>query len=328
MTTSQATTDTGTTRPADQVTDDVLDNTGTESLLTGQEGEETGTDSEVESAMLAGWTRARTSRSNPDVTDVEAKTGKEHGQGDDIDDGAASQGIQQPASTTEDDPDVPGMGMKASELKAQLARLDALEKSTSSTAGHLGHLKQMVQQAGKGKAITKESLSKVREEFGDDYAEALAADLTAAGIGGGASIDDETLGRIVSERVTAEREALEQTFERKLVRQRHPDAADYFKDGKHNGEFIAFVGTLPKERQDELANTWDSEIINAALDEFKTGKAKVEDEKTKQTRRIERSVAPTAARGATVTPAAQDPLEAGWNNVRGRAKGVRAGARA
>ncbi len=297
---------------------------GTESLLTGQEGDADLDPTEVEDAMLAGFNRA--SGKKPETNDEPEVRADKKPVANNGDDGR--QPDDQQRTNPADDPDMPGMGMKASQLKASLARLDALEKSTASTAGHLGHLKQLVQQAGKGKAITKESLTKVREEFGDDYAEALAADLTAAGIGGGASVDDETLGRIVSERVAAERDTLSQTFEKKLVRQRHSDAADYFQGGKHNAEFLGFVGTLPKERQEELANTWDSEVINPVLDQFKAHKAKVANDQTKQTRRMERSVTPTASRGSPVAQPSEDPIVAGWNNVRGRGRGNVRGARA
>lgn len=302
----------------------------TESLLTDQEGDEAVDSADVEAAMLQGFARATGAKpedksTTTDDTDPSKATADKQGTETPGDKGATTTQQQQTADL--DDPEVPGLGMKASQVKAQLARLDALEKSASSTAGHLGHLKQLVQQAGKGKPITAESLKKVSEEFGAEYAQALAEDLNAAGIGGGAAVDEETLSRIVTERVSAERESLTQDFEKKLVRQRHPDAADYFAGGKHNAEFGAFIGTLPKERQEELANTWDSGVINTALDEFKAHKQKVANEQTKQQRRIERGVTPTASRGSPATQPVADPIEAGWNNVRGRGRGNAMGAR-
>jgi hypothetical protein len=295
--------------------------TVTESLLTGQEGDEPVDSAEAEAAMLAGFNRVSGKR--PEANDdTPIDTGKKRGDGEGDDAPLDTQRAQQTAAPPADDPEVPGMGMKASELKAQLARLDALEKSTSSTAGHLGHLKQLVQQAGKGKTITAESLKKVSEEFGAEYAQALAEDLNAAGIGGGASVDEETLSRIVGEQVSAQRESMTKEVEQRLVRARHADAADYFQGGKHNADFAAFIGTLPAPRQAELADTWDSGVINQALDEFKTHKAKVATDQTKQTRRMERGVTPTAARGATVSQPSVDPIEAGWNNVRGRSRGA------
>jgi hypothetical protein len=291
----------------------------TESLLTGQEGEDALDSTEVEAAMLQGFNRATGTK--PEDDDTAPSTAKADKQ-----DVVTGEQQQEPPAEL-DDPEIPGLGLKASEVKASLARLTTLEKTVASANGHIGHLKQMIGQAGKGKAITMESLSKVREEFGDEYASALAADLTAAGIGGGAAVDEETLGAIVNERVAAVRESMEQSMETRLVRARHKDAPDYFAGGKHNAEFAAFIGTLPKERQEELANTWDSSVINDALDSFKAHKAKVVNEQTKQQRRLERSVTPTASRGTPVAQPAGDPIEAGWNNVRGRGRGNAMGAR-
>lgn len=295
--------------------------TSTESLLTEQDGDDALDSTEVEQAMLAGFSRATGRQSETDETEIRPSNEKQGGgeearlqQGDDTD-------------TGKDDPEVPGLGMKASEVKARLGKLDTLEKTLATANGHIGHLKQQIQNAGKGKAITAESLKKVTEEFGAEYAQALAEDLSAAGIGGGSTVDEETLGRIVSERVATIRDELSQSTERKLVRQRHPDAADYFAEGKSHAEFMSFVGSLPKDRQDELASTWDSEIINRALDEFKAHKQKVESEQTKQNRRLERGAAPTASRGAAVTAPTVDPIEAGWNSVKGRGRGNQMGAR-
>lgn len=297
----------------------------TETLFTDQEGDEAVDSTEVEDAMLAGFARAsgKEAPKSEERTDTDAgkQTANEGGENQD------GERQQQQQQTPPEDPEVPGLGMKASEVKAQLAQLAQLQKTVASANGHIGHLKQLIGQMGKGKQITADSLSKVREEFGAEYAEALAADLNAAGIGGGSAVDEETLSRIVSERVAVERESMSQDVERRLVRSRHPDAADYFHGGKHNAEFIAFVQTLPAERQQELADTWDSGVINTALDEFKTHKQKVANEQTKQQRRLERGVAPTAARGAPAAQPSGDPLEAGWNNVRGRGRGNSMGAR-
>lgn len=324
---------TATEQPTDTTTgqpggEELEQRTSTESLLTDQDGDEAVDSTEVEEAMLAGFSRAtgrqpETGSDNDDAGPSNIKQGNGEGDGTE-----ATQGRQPDAAEgAQDDPEVPGLGMKASEVKARLGKLDTLEKTLATANGHIGHLKQQIQNAGKGKAITAESLKKVTEEFGAEYAQALAEDLTAAGIGGGSTVDEETLGRIVGERVATIREELSQSTERKLVRQRHPDAADYFAEGKSHAQFMSFVGALPKDRQDELASTWDSEIINRALDEFKAHKQKVESEQTKQNRRLERGAAPTASRGAAVTAPTVDPIEAGWNSVRGRGRGNQMGAR-
>jgi hypothetical protein len=259
--------------PAEEVLEE--DRVSTESLLSGQEGEEAATDEEAEAAMLAGYQRANTKHSDNDVTDVVVKeTTNEGGEGADTVQGGGK------AAADLDDPEVPGLGMKASEVRASLGRLDALEKSTASTAGHLGHLKQLVTSAGKGKAITKEQLAGVREEFGDEFAEVFARDLTAAGFGAGASIDPEVISGLVQEQTTKAVEAVTQKLEKQAVKRVHPDAEDHFTGGKKNEAFIGFIQTLPAERQAELADTWDSEVITRALDEFKAHEKKVTSQQT------------------------------------------------
>jgi hypothetical protein len=312
----------------------------TESLLTGQDGDEAVDDAEVEEAMLAGFSRVNGQKDRAtkpgDDEDAARGAGEEKpaaAQADTAQPGEGGQptpGASQPnAQPTEgDDPEVPGLGMKASEVKAQFAQIAAMNKARASANGHIGNLKQQLASAGKAKTITKEMLPKVREEFGDEYAEALAADLTAAGAGVGGGVDDARLEEIVGERLAAQRDELSQQFERRLVAQRHPDSAHYFAGGKHNAEFVAFIKTLPAERQQELNGTWDSVVINAALDEFKDARKKAASQQGQQQRRIERGVMPTASRGGASAPPVVDPIEAGWNNVRGRGRGnARVGAR-
>lgn len=343
---------------------DNADAAGNGHLLTGQEGDAAVDSAEVEAAMMAGWERAGGTKLKEDdsITDVEPKTKKVEGEtgGDDVTTSSTGTGattgdddqLAQPTGTSgngqgDEDPVVPGLGMTASQVKAQLARLESVEKTAQSLAGRFGHLKQMVEGAGKGKPITKEQLGKVSSEFGEEFAVALADDLNAAGFGGGATVDAAAIQAVVREQVEAARELDRRGFEKKLVLRAHKDADDYFavpdvdssgqpkldatgkpvwKQGKHHAEFRQFIGTLPDERQQELAtNGWDSDVIGRALDDFKAHKGKVVKEQATQQRRTERAVTPTGSRGA-VQPPVIDPVMQGWNNVRGR-EPARAGGR-
>jgi hypothetical protein len=317
MTIAEATTD---EHGTDTGLDDIEENNRVEagSVLTGQEGEEAADSSEVEAAMEAGWKRAN----DPDGTE-----GDEPNNGDG-DEGTPQQGTtvktQAPAKTTQ--PDDPEVTLRASELAQFRRDIEAANKTASTVAGNVGHLKTLVTKAGEGRPITKESLTHIREEFGDEYAEALAKDLSSAGFGSGAGVDPEVVSRMVSEQVEKVSGNLEQRA-RKLelvaVKRAHPDALDYFAGGKHHTDFAAFVGSLPAERQQVLATSWDAEDNIGALDEFKSYRDKAAKAATQQERRTSRAALPTGGAGAVVGAPATDPLVEGWN----RAGGSRSGGR-
>jgi hypothetical protein len=330
--------------------------TPTEHILTHQEGDEALDEEEVSDAMLAGWNKAgggddaskkeaRTTTPNDDgagetdITDLVAgKTGTEGGDAGSTgsDDGKPNPGAQQ---QVDDDPDVPGLGMKASQVKAALGRLDALEKSTASTAGHLGHLKQLVTQAGKGKEVTAASLANIAKEFGEEFAEAMAKDLSGAGFGAGATLDPAAVQAMVDEKVAQATELTRRDLEKRAVQRVHKDADDHFAKpvvndkgevtgwtpGSKNVAFMAFIGTLPADRQRELGeNGWDSDVVIRALDEFKAHEKKAATSQAKQAARVNRAVAPTSSGGARVLEPTVDSLEEGWANVRGKSRAARA----
>lgn len=321
----------------------------TDSILTGQEGDEAVDDAEVEAAMAAGFKRAKgTSKpdAEEDITDVVNKkitAAEEVIDGDEGQDTIAGAEAGKPVA--EDDPDIPGLGMKASAVKAALAEMETLRKSVASTSGHLGHLKQLVQQAGQGKKVTAESLKRVSEEFGADFASAMADDLNAAGFGAGVNVDQAAIEQMMTEKLSAGHAAMQRDFEKKLVARAHPDADDHFarqrmdaagqpvfqkdKDGNDvpvwdagpkNAAFMAFVATLPKPRQEELFSAdkgWDSGVVTRALDEFKAAEKKAATTQATQQQRIARAAVPKGRSGEAQQPAV-DPVMQGWNNVRGK----------
>jgi hypothetical protein len=204
------------------------------------------------------------------------------------------------------------------------ARFATLEKSAASANGLAGYVKQQLAKVAQGKTITKESLKRVSEEFGEEFAEAFAADLNAAGLGGGSAISDEKVNELVQSQLGEATEALERKFEFKLVTKTHKDAPDYFAGGKHNDAFKAWVSTLPEERQQEIATSWDSETVTSYLDEFKAQRDKAATQAARQKSRVERAVVPTSGAAAATTQPLEDPLEAGWKRVKGpQARGAR-----
>jgi hypothetical protein len=358
MTTATATPE-GQTPPVEG-RDELDTRTPTESILTENDGDAAEDSADVEAAMAAGFQRvnstARTTDATPkgddtgeqDITDVVVKkiTPQED---DDLSagDGTGQAGDDtqaQPQPQPDADPEVPGLGMKASEVRAKFAEMETLRKSVATTSGHLGHLKQLVEQAGKGKEVSAEAFTRVREEFGDEFANAFAEDLKAAGFGAGASVDPATIERMVHEQVAAVREQQERDFNKKLVLRDHKDANDYFAhqkigedgkplfqdDGKGNsipvmeqgpkyGVLAAFVETLPADRKKELeTNGWDADVISRLLSDVKEHEKKAANQQAMQTQRTARAVAPTGSSGRSVTPPTVDPIEAGWQSVRGK----------
>lgn len=196
-------------------------------------------------------------------------------------------------------------------------RFAVLEKSTASANGLAGHLKQQLTKMSQGKPITKESLKRVSEEFGEEFAEAFAADLQEAGLGGGQALSDDRVDELVQSRLGVATENLERKFEFKLVTKTHKDATDYFAGGQQNAAFVGWVQTLPAERQQEISTSWDSDTVTGYLDEFKAQRDKAANQAARQKSRVERAVTPTTGAAAAAAQPLEDPLMAGWNKVRG-----------
>jgi hypothetical protein len=353
MTTATANTD-GNTPPNDEK-DDLEGRVPTDNILTGQEGDEAVDSEETEAAMAAGWNKANAGNRKTatdeevDITDVVLKnsTGKDDGDTDvevELDADGKPLTSQQDEPPPED-PEIPGLGMKASQVKAHLAELETVKKTAASLAGSLGHLKQLVTQAGKGKEVTADALKNVAEEFGPEFAAALAKDLSTAGFGSGGSVDTAAVEQMVSEQMTRAHQEQERKLERKAVMRAHKDADDHFArpkldaDGKpvfvkdaagkdvpqwepgaKHAAFMQFVGALPADRQKELnENGWDSDVIIRALDDFKAHEKKAATKQATQNERINRAVAPTSGSGRRVEQPVEDPVMQGWKNVRGTA---------
>lgn len=286
--------------------------------LNGDGEEQTQDEKEAEAALLAGYQSAQTGGNAQDTGATGKKSGSDTGDEDDTTTGATvdDDQLQKPAPNADE------------EFRRGIdARFQTLEKSAASANGLAGYLKQQLASMGKGKTITKEHLPRVRQEFGDEYADAIAADLTAAGLGG-AQISDAQINTMVSDRVGAVKETLEREMHFERVLEVHDDASDYFRDAKgvagpQYGAFVAWIGTLPQARQEEIGNTWKSRIVSKYLTEFKQARDKAASAANRQKSRLNNSVVPTGGAAGGGSVPAEDPLVAGWN----RAKGTQATAR-
>ena len=97
---------------------------------------------------------------------------------------------------------------------------------------------------------------------------------------------------------------MERKTERKIAGHRAPpDAADYFAGGKQHEAFMGWIKTQPEERQQVLMNSWDSNDIIPALNDFKRTPSTRPREAAAKGNRIARSVG-----AGTSSPAAKPRL--------------------
>jgi hypothetical protein len=164
--------------------------------------------------------------------------------------------------------------------------------------------------------ITAEHFSNMREEFGEDFAAALARDLAGLPLGG----SGQGLGQAqIDELVTQRTESLKNDFEMKIVEVQHPD----WQDVAASDDFKGWVAQLPVDVQDQLNNTWDSKFVARALSAYKNDrdlhlenikKAQLEQqaaEKAKQ-KKLQAAVLPRST-GRT-SDEYDDDFEAGFNS--------------
>jgi len=261
------------TTPADQAIEDFLEQPVID------EGAQTGTDGNVALELIASAEAAGGDESDAEESAEDAAmfAGYKQATGEEV----------QPLTDKEPVAAAPSLapvpadkivfaGLTEAQLQAKLDKIESLEKGSSTLAGRLGHLQQMLE-SGKGKTITAEMLGKVSAEFGQEYAQALADDLNAAGIGGGQVLDTKVIADLVNEEVSKRDEERERKFEFKA--------------------------------------SWDSDTVSGYLTEFKDQRDKAAAQAARQTSRVARAVVPQGT-AASTQPSA-DPLEAGWNRAKG-----------
>lgn len=219
------------------------------------------------------------------------------------------------------------------EVAAKFAELEALKKGQSTVAGHIGDLRQKLQAQG-SRTITKDDLPEVVEEFGVEYAEALATSLNRLGLGSGAGPSQAEIDQLVEQRSQQHAQVLEQRLEKKRVMRKHPDADEHFfsmaEDGKTRipgpkaEAFEAWVLSLPQERQKVIATSWDSDVMIGALSEFKTYQQKASaapaapaQPASTRASRVERAVAPRGTGTAAAQLTEDDAMNAGYSSVKG-----------
>lgn len=211
------------------------------------------------------------------------------------------------------------------EVAKQFDTLEAVQKRTEQLFGRFGDLHARLQ--AKPREVKPEDLAGIAQEFGPEYAQALAADLNKIGFGQSAGVSQEQIDALVA----AKTNELERRFELGMTRMHHADMDDYFAKpdpanpgqwipGAKNADYLRWFATLPVERQQVLATSWDSATMSAALTEAKAFLAKAPEKpaSTAQTRqnRLARGLQPQGAGSSRSQAPAEDSFSSGYNEAK------------
>jgi hypothetical protein len=155
--------------------------------------------------------------------------------------------------------------------------------------------------------VTADNFGRMREEFGDDFAAALAQDLSQIQMQSVQhGFNQAQIDEYISERLNGER----QTFETKLVSMTHPD----WQQVVGTKEFMEWKGKQPDEIRQMLDTSWDSEFLTTAIGAFKHQQAKQQSVSQKRTSRLANAVTPTSG-GSISSDDFEDDFEAGFNSI-------------
>jgi hypothetical protein len=222
-------------------------------------------------------------------------------------------------------------GLKESEVRALLARIPDLEalradlgKTRDTMAGKYGELNrtiQTLQQGGGGGGkltVSKEQLKRVAEHYSDDFADALAQDLSEinAGASAGAQpaqLTDEQLDALLNPRF----EQFQHDLEKKYLLRQHGDFYEQLK----TPEFKLWFDALKPEEQTEFNASGDSIYLGDRMTAFKTWRGNLSKQQQQQQdrqQRLEEAVQTRGAAAATGVLSADQELEAGFRSVRGK----------
>lgn len=189
---------------------------------------------------------------------------------------------QQPAQQAQPEPQVEYAQLTKAEweeVKARAARIDEIRATQDKSFGTIGNTIRGMQetlkaaQSGAQVEIAQADIDALRDDF-PPLAAALEKVRSMRAIPVNAGLDPAKLDELVQERVAPVLESIgtrvDQAVEMRLLTKMHPD----WKTVTQSPEFQAFVPTLPKTEQEQLADSWDSDFIGSVLTKFKAPKAK------------------------------------------------------
>lgn len=236
----------------------------------------------------------------------------------------------------EEDPIVPGVGLKASEVKALLAKAASFDqaaiedKLASRMFGKFGEMQRSINEKlktapGAPMKVSADAFKRLKAEYGDDMAKILAEDLSEVLQAPAGTFTRDQVDEIVSDRLAQ----VNAQTELKLLTMAHPD----WHEHRRAPEFDIWLSTLPAEVAQEVRSSQDSVFLNKAFTAHKAWKnAALEAKKSaenaaaaaaaakqKTEKRLEGGVTPNGITPpAPPPPTAESAMNAGFDRVRKR----------
>lgn len=219
-------------------------------------------------------------------------------------------------------------GLTKAQVKALLAKaseVDSLksqmEQERQRLFGKIGEvqryvneLKQAKPSEGAMKAASGTKLNKLREQF-PELAELLEADLTVEpgqAVAPQQQIDPKVIEEIAERRAAAKAAELERKMEEKRLSSLYKG----WKEDINSPDFRLWLQTQPKEYQQKLVTSRDSDEVADGLTQFKAWRDKGAKQQANR-QRLEAAVTPAGANvAATAEPSEWDGFLAGFNAVR------------
>lgn len=222
----------------------------------------------------------------------------------------SANGIEQPEPEPVPEPKLIA-GYTEEQIKELVTTVEALKQRESKIFGSMGSLKQSIESLRSTPQAQALNLSPDKfKRLSADYPELaalLAEDLSGMSVG--SSVNTEQF----DERIKTSLDQTSKAFEQKLLTVQHRD----WKTVTQSQDFIGWKETLPPEEKAELDVSWDAEYIGAKLTEFKDWKAKTQQSKQTNTKRLEAAITPKSGSSGKTVPSETDAFLSGWKSVRG-----------
>jgi len=198
--------------------------------------------------------------------------------------------------------------------EAQVREL--LEQNNQRVFGKLGELNRNVQQLQSAPApqyqpanvpVTAESFEAIREEFGEDFAQAIAKDLAKIPLAlQQQGFDQRQIDVLVEQRT----DALQKQFELKLLGIAHSD----WRDIVNGNEFNEWKQKQTPEVMHALDNSWDSEFLSSKLSEFKQSMNKAKQITDARKSKLAAAAVPSSSGGSFDDSDLEDYFAQGFNS--------------
>lgn len=199
------------------------------------------------------------------------------------------------------------------------------KRSLDTAFGKIGSLQQVIDGlkastvAGEQVAISAEDFAELKEEYPE------LTEMTVKGMnkalskmrGTGAAVAPAQLEQLVQERLAAETpkitQALEQSFELKLLGRSHND----WKDVVKSPEYSAWLAKQPETVRKAATESWDSTVTIPIISSFKESRkaaaAKATQVVDTRQRRLDAGINPRGTGGHAPGPTEDDDFHAGFN---------------